>query len=164
VPPELPEVRAGLGRIVDELGEVLDELREMSRGIHPAILTEGGLGPALRALARRSTVLVELDVRAQARFPEPVEVAAYYAASEALANTAKHADAEYVTISVEERYGCLRLTVRDDGVGGADSGNGSGLLGIRDRVEALGGTVEVVSPPGEGTLLQVDLPLWSAPA
>jgi signal transduction histidine kinase len=159
VPAQLPDVRAGLGHIADDLGELLDELREMSRGIHPAILTEGGLSPALRALARRATIPVELDVRVETRFPEPLEVAAYYAASEALTNTAKHADASYVTIVVEDRYRCLRLTVSDDGIGGADAGNGSGLVGIRDRVEALGGTLEVVSPEGDGTVIQVDLPL-----
>jgi signal transduction histidine kinase len=159
VSPELDELRSGIRRISRELAEVLDELREMSRGIHPAILTEGGLGSALRALARRSTVPVELDLRTQARFREPVEVAAYYVVSEALTNMTKHADASYVTVLLEERYGSMWLEVQDDGVGGADPARGSGLVGIRDRVEALGGTFEVSSPVGEGTLVQVTLPL-----
>ncbi|GAA3066588.1 hypothetical protein GCM10010464_33650 [Pseudonocardia yunnanensis] len=159
VPRDLDELRFGIGRIAAELAEVLDELREMSRGIHPAVLSEGGLGSALRALGRRSTVLVELDVRTQARFREPVEVAAYYVVSEALTNMTKHADASRVTILLEERYGSLWLEVQDDGVGGADPTRGSGLVGIRDRVEALGGTFEVNSPAGEGTLVQVTLPL-----
>ena len=161
VPAGLPELRSGIGRIADDVIDVVDELREMSRGIHPAILSEGGLGPALRALARRSAVPVELDVRAETRLPEPVEVAAYYLVSEALTNIAKHADASYVTIVVDERYGAVRLSVQDDGVGGADPLGGSGLLAIRDRVEALGGTFEISSPAGEGTLVQVAVPLTS---
>jgi signal transduction histidine kinase len=159
VHPDLDELRSGIGRVSAELTEVLDELREMSRGIHPAILSEGGLCPALRALARRSAILVELDLQTQARFPGPVEVAAYYVVSEALTNMTKHADASYVTVMMEERYGSMRLSVQDDGVGGADPARGSGLVGIRDRVEALGGTFEVSSPVGEGTLIQVALPL-----
>jgi signal transduction histidine kinase len=156
---DLNELRSGIGRVSAELIEVIDELREMSRGIHPAILSEGGLCPALRALARRSAILVELDLHTQARFPEPVEVAAYYVVSEALTNMTKHADASYVTVLMEERYGTMRLLVQDDGVGGADPARGSGLVGIRDRVEALGGTFEVSSPVGQGTLIQVALPL-----
>jgi signal transduction histidine kinase len=159
VPPELGELRSEIGHLADELAEVLDELREMSRGIHPAILNEGGLGPALRALARRSTIPVELDVRAGTRFPEPIEVAAYYAASEALTNTAKHAGASHVEIRLEERRNVVWLSVEDDGAGGADTGRGTGLLGIRDRVEALGGSFEVSSSPNAGTLLQVAFPL-----
>jgi signal transduction histidine kinase len=159
--PDLNELRSGIARISAELTEVLDELREMSRGIHPAILSEGGLGPALRALARRAAVLVDLDLQTQARFPGPVEVAAYYVVSEALTNMTKHADASYVTVLMEERYGTMRLSVQDDGVGGADPARGSGLVGIRDRVEALGGSFEVTSPVGEGTLIQVALPIKS---
>ncbi|MDT7651502.1 MAG: hypothetical protein QOI36_2908 [Pseudonocardiales bacterium] len=159
--PDLNELRSGIARISAELTEVLDELREMSRGIHPAILSEGGLGPALRALARRAAVLVDLDLQTQARFPGPVEVAAYYVVSEALTNMTKHADASYVTVLMEERYGTMRLSVQDDGVGGADPARGSGLVGIRDRVEALGGSFEVTSPVGEGTLIQVALPVKS---
>jgi signal transduction histidine kinase len=102
---------------------------------------------------------VELDVRTQARFREPVEVAAYYVVSEALTNMTKYADASYATVVMEERYGTMRLSVQDDGVGGADPARGSGLVGIRDRVEALGGSFEVNSPIEEGTLIQVCLPI-----
>ena len=137
----------------------MDELREMARGIHPAILAKGGLGPALKTLARRCPVPVELDVRAQARLPERVEVAAYYVVSEALTNAAKHAHASVVNVEVETVEGALRLRVRDDGVGGADPVRGSRLVGLKDRVEALGGTLAVQSPAGAGTALRVELPL-----
>jgi signal transduction histidine kinase len=159
VPPERPELRAQLARVGDGLTGALEELRELSRGIHPAILSEGGLGPALKALARRSAVPVELEVDAPARLPEPVEVAAYYVISEALANTAKHAHASVAQVEAEARDGLLRLSVRDDGVGGAVPGGGSGLVGLADRVEALGGTVRLHSPAGHGTTLQIDLPI-----
>jgi CHASE3 domain sensor protein len=159
VPPELPELRVQLARVAEGLAGELDELREISRGIHPAILSEGGLGPALKALARRSAVPVELDVPVVARLPEPVEVAAYYVVSEALANAAKHAHASVVQVEARARDGALRLTVRDDGVGGAVPGQGSGLIGLTDRVEALGGTISIASPSGQGTTLQVDLPV-----
>jgi signal transduction histidine kinase len=159
VPDELPEVRDGLGRIVEQLGQLLDELRETARGIDPAMLAEGGLQPALRTLARRAPVPVELDIETDARFPEPVEVAAYYVVSEALTNAAKHAGASFVAVSLGLRNGALCLSVRDDGVGGADPQRGSGLIGLRDRVEALGGTIEVASPKGTGTRLAVRLPV-----
>ena len=159
VPPELDEVTAQLDRVTAGLTDALDELREFARGIHPAILAEGGLGPALRALARRSEVPVELDVRTSGRLPEPVEVAAYYVASEALTNAAKHAMASVVAVEVEEADGSLRISVRDDGVGGADCAGGSGLVGLKDRVEALGGRISVESPPGAGTSIEVELPL-----
>jgi GAF domain-containing protein len=159
VPDELREVRDGLGRIVEELGQLLDELRETARGIHPAMLAEGGLQPALRTLARRAPVPVELDIDTDARFPEPVEVAAYYVVSEALTNAAKHAGASFVAVSLGRRDGALRLSVLDDGVGGADPQRGSGLIGLRDRVEALGGTIDVESPKGAGTRLAVRLPV-----
>jgi signal transduction histidine kinase len=158
VPADLPTVREEIGQLTDEVTEVLDELREMSRGIHPAILSEGGLGPALRMLARRSPVSVELDLRTESRFREPVEAAMYYVASEALTNTAKHARALSAHVAVEDRAGVLWLSVRDDGVGGA-APEGSGLIGLRDRVEALGGSIEVSSHSGEGTLVQAMLPL-----
>jgi signal transduction histidine kinase len=159
VPEELPEVRAGIGRVADDLGDVLDELREMARGIHPAMLSEGGLRPALRTLARRVPVPVELNITTDARFPEPVEVAAYYVVSEALTNAVKHAKASHVTVSLVAGDGVLQLTVRDDGVGGADPQRGSGLIGLRDRVEALGGRIEVESPRGAGTIVLVTLPV-----
>jgi signal transduction histidine kinase len=153
------ELRAYLARIAAGLGDAVAELQDFSRGIHPAILSERGLGPALRALARRSAVPVDLDVTAAARCPEPVEIAAYYVASEALANTMKHARASSVEISLAARYGSLVLSVRDDGVGGADPARGSGLAGPTDRVEALGGSIRVDSAAGAGTHITVDLPL-----
>jgi signal transduction histidine kinase len=164
VPPERPELRAQLARVTDGLTGALEELRELSRGIHPAILSEGGLAPALKALARRSAVPVELEVDVQARLPEPVEVAAYYVVSEALANAAKHAHASVAQVEARARDGLLHLSVRDDGVGGAAPGGGSGLVGLADRVEALGGTIEVHSPAGQGTSLQIDLPIQDRPS
>jgi signal transduction histidine kinase len=159
VPPELGEHRAELSHVVDGLTSVLDGLREIALGIHPAILAEGGLGPALKTLARRSPVPVDLDVGAEARLPEPIEVAAYYVVSEALTNAAKHARASNVQVSVDVRGGFLRVAVRDDGVGGADPDRGSGLLGLKDRAEAIGGTLSLQSLPGAGTSLHVQLPL-----
>jgi signal transduction histidine kinase len=159
LPPELDEQRAELSRVVDGLTAVLDELREISSGIHPAILSEGGLAPALKTLARRSSIPVVLDVRVQGRLPESVEVAAYYVVAEMLTNAAKHAHASTVHVDVAGADGVLHVSARDDGVGGADPARGSGLVGLRDRVEALGGTVAVDSPRGEGTAIEVALPL-----
>ena len=159
VPAELSTLHAELGRIAAELDGAIDDLREISRGIHPAILSEGGLGPALRTLARRSAVPVELDAPADSRFPAQIEVAAYYVVSEALTNTTKHARASRASIVVEERDGTLHLSVGDDGIGGAEPAQGSGLLGLRDRVEALGGSIHVSSPRGGGTLVAVELPV-----
>ncbi len=159
VPPELRELQAQLSQVADGLAGALEELQEIARGIHPAILARGGLAPALKALARRSAVPVELEVRAGTRLPEPVEVAAYYVVSEALTNTAKHAQASAVDIGVEARDGVLRLSIRDDGRGGADPARGSGLIGLADRVDALGGTIEIASPVGEGTTLLITLPI-----
>jgi signal transduction histidine kinase len=158
VPPESPELKAQLAGIADGLNDALDELREVSRGIHPAILSEGGLGPALKALARRSVVPVRLEVDIQPRLPEPVEVAAYYVVSEALTNAAKHARASVARVDARAADGGLHISIRDDGIGGADAGRGSGLLGLTDRVEALGGTIAVSSPAGRGTALLVELP------
>lgn len=159
VPPELDRLGAELERVIAGLNGALDELREFARGIHPAILAEGGLGPALRTLARRSSVPVKLAGRMQKRLPERVEVAAYYVVSEALANAAKHADATAVHVEVDTCDGVVRLTVQDDGVGGADPVRGSGLVGLKDRVEATGGRMIMRSPLGEGTRLVVELPL-----
>jgi signal transduction histidine kinase/HAMP domain-containing protein len=159
VPRELGELEAELVDIAGGITDVLDELREMARGIHPAILAEGGLGPALKTLARRSAVPVELDVRTTGRLPEPIEVGAYFVVSEALTNVAKHARASSVVVDVEAVDGVLRLSVRDDGVGGADFERGSGLVGLKDRVEALGGRIAVESARGAGTALRVELPL-----
>jgi signal transduction histidine kinase len=159
VPDDLPELRSGIGKVADELSAVVDELREMARGIHPAILSEGGLRPALRTLARRSAVPVELDIATDARFPPPIEVAAYYIASESLTNTAKHANASHASVSLTAHDRKLCLTVRDDGVGGVDLHSGSGLIGLRDRVQALDGTIEITSPHGAGTTVRVTLPI-----
>jgi signal transduction histidine kinase len=148
-----------LGSVADGLTSVLEDLRQLARGIHPTVLSEGGLVPALKALARRSIVPVKLDVQAIARLPEQVEVAAYYVVSEALANAAKHSDASVVRIGTEVTHKVLHLRVIDDGHRGADPGQGSGLVGVRDRVEALGGTIAVHSPTGAGTSLDAHLPL-----
>jgi signal transduction histidine kinase len=136
----------------------LEELQEIARGIHPAILTDGGLAPALRTLARRSAVPVVLAARIGSRLPESVEVAAYYVVSEALTNAAKHARASVVRVAAEVLDGTLELSVSDDGVGGADPARGSGLVGLTDRVDALGGVIEVTSRAGQGTTLRVTLP------
>jgi len=147
-----------LAGVADELSSVLDDLRELARGIHPAILSEGGLVPALKTLARRSIVPVQLDVQTMARLPEPVEVAAYYLICEALVNAAKHSNASVVHVGAQVAGNLLRLRVCDDGDGGADPALGSGLMGLRDRVEALGGTIAIHSPVGAGTSLYADLP------
>jgi signal transduction histidine kinase len=158
-PAELPGLRAQLSRVADGLASAMEELQEISRGIHPAVLARGGLAAALRTLARRSAVPVLLEMSAETALPEPVEVAAYYIVSEALTNTAKHAHASVVHVSAEASGGTLRLSIRDDGRGGADPSRGSGLIGLTDRVDALGGTIEVASPSGEGTTLLVTLPV-----
>ena len=153
------DLRAELSHIAAGLAAAVAELQEFSRGIHPAILSEGGLGQALRTLARRSEVPVDLDVTMNARCPEPIEVAAYYVASEALTNTMKHAQASLVEISLTARNGSLLLSIRDDGIGGADPAHGSGLAGLTDRVEALGGSIHLHSAAEAGTHITVDLPL-----
>ena len=159
VPAELRELQAQLSRVADGLAGAMEELQEISRGIHPAILAQGGLAAAFKTLARRSAVPVLLEVRAETRLPEPVEVAAYYIVSEALTNTAKHAHASAVHVVVEARDGVLGLSIHDDGCGGADPTRGSGLIGLTDRVDALGGTIEMASPSGEGTTLLITLPI-----
>jgi signal transduction histidine kinase/CHASE3 domain sensor protein len=159
VPPALEELGAELEHVAAGLTSTLDELREFARGIHPAILAEGGLGPALKALARRSAVAVDLKVGVETRLPERIEVAAYYVVSEALTNAAKHAEASAVQVDVEAADGILRVSVRDDGVGGASFAGGSGLVGLKDRVEALGGRISLESPRGAGTAIRVELPV-----
>ncbi len=144
---------------VTEATSVMEELREIAHGLHPAILTESGLRPALRALARRSAVPVSLDVQVEERLPEAVEIAAYYAVAEALTNTAKHAQASTAEVELATGDDMLRVCVRDDGSGGASFGPGSGLAGIRDRAEALGGRIRLDSPPGAGTAVRIVLPL-----
>jgi signal transduction histidine kinase len=151
-------IRAQLNEIVQGLGDVCEELRAISRGIHPAILSKGGLGPALRSLAGRSVVPVELDVDVPGRLPDRVEVAAYYVVAEALTNTARHAHAAEVKVNVKAADGHLDLMIQDDGAGGADPANGSGLIGLVDRVEAVGGHLWVNSPAGVGTSLEATIP------
>jgi signal transduction histidine kinase len=155
-PDELPGLAAELS---EGLREVSDELREISRGIHPTILTEAGLGPALRALARRSTVPIDVDVNLDERLPAPIEAAAYYIASEALTNVSKHAHANVIQLTAAHDNGALTLGIRDDGVGGVDASRGSGILGLTDRVEALGGSFALESLPGRGTTISVELPI-----
>jgi signal transduction histidine kinase len=159
IPDGLREVEEELEQVVAGLGGVLEDLREISRGIHPAILAEGGLAPALKTLARRSAIPVELDVHVPDRLPDRYEVAAYYSVSEVLTNAAKHSQASVVRVDVATRDGTLHVSLRDDGVGGADPAGGSGLIGLRDRVEALGGSLSMRSPRGEGTSLEIELPL-----
>jgi signal transduction histidine kinase len=164
VPAELGELRAQIAQVAEGLTRALEELHQMARGIHPAIVSEGGIGPALEMLVRRSAVPVELDVSSDRRFPESVEVAVYYVVSEALTNAAKHAHASVVRVDVEADDATVRLSIRDNGVGGADPGHGSGLVGLRDRVGAIGGTIEIASPVGTGTALLVTLPYLAHPA
>jgi signal transduction histidine kinase len=159
VPEELEQHRSELGRVVDGLTAALDDLREIALGIHPAGLSEDGLHPALKRLVSRSPLRVNLDFRADGRFSEPVEVTAYYVVSESLTNAAKYAEAPVVDVAVRADVGALRVEVRDDGPGGADPAEGSGLLGLKDRVEAIGGAMHLTSPPGAGTSVRVDLPL-----
>jgi len=154
-----PELGTEIAGVAAELMGVIDDLREISRGIHPAILSKAGLRPALRALGRRSAVPVELDVRVDGRLPEPVEVGAYYVVSEMLANAAKHARASMIQVDAETSGGTLRVRVHDDGIGGATPARGSGLLGLKDRIEALGGTFSVHSPAGRGTTVSCQLPV-----
>jgi signal transduction histidine kinase len=150
---------ADLLRAGEELSSALQELRELARGIHPAVLTERGLEPAVRAVAARAPQPVELTVSlGPSRLPGPVEAAAYYVVSEALANVAKYAGASVVRITLARVDGAAHITVTDDGAGGADPALGSGLRGLADRVEALNGRLTIDSPLGAGTTLTATLP------
>jgi signal transduction histidine kinase len=157
--PQVDELRAQLGRMALGLDDVLEELREISRGIHPALLSKSGLNSALKALGRRAAVPVEFDLRSNERLPAPIEVAAYYVVSEALTNAVKHANASAVSIKLEVCRGVLLLAIRDDGIGGADPSLGSGLLGLTDRLDALGGRLLISSVPHQGTSLMVEIPI-----
>ena len=163
VPTRSPELRAKLSNIATGLGEAVEDLQELSRGIHPAVLTEAGLGPALETLALRSPITVDLKVKTRERFPEAVEVAAYFIASESLANAAKHSQATHIAITLAFDNERLRLALRDDGIGGADPARGSGLTGLRDRVDALGGTLDIETGLGAGTSLTATLPVADDP-
>jgi signal transduction histidine kinase len=155
--PAAAELAAGAG---DELRRSLDDLRELARGIHPAVL-EHGLGPALDALANRATVATTVSYDAPVRFPESVELAAYFVAAEALTNVAKYARASAASVRVWQAGPAAAIEIADDGIGGADDANGSGLRGLADRVEALGGSLRVVSPPGGGTRVTAEMPCGS---
>jgi signal transduction histidine kinase len=159
VPSERDDLKSMLNEAVSGLTDVFQELQELSRGIHPAILSTGGLPAAFRTLARRSSVPVKLDVTAEQRLPDSIEVAAYYVVAEALTNAVKHARASEVKVQARVTDTSLDLLVADDGVGGADSGKGSGLIGLKDRIEALGGNLRVASPPGGGTTLSITIPV-----
>ncbi|HEV8567211.1 MAG TPA: GAF domain-containing sensor histidine kinase [Actinoplanes sp.] len=162
VPPDRDELGAELEQIAAGLADAVDELREMARGIHPAILAEGGLASALKALARRSPIPVDLAMRTGGKLLERVEVSAYFVVSEALTNAAKHAHASAVTVTVEVADDVLHVSVHDDGVGGADFAGGTGLVGLKDRVRALGGRLSLESRRDQGTTLWAELPLTGA--
>jgi signal transduction histidine kinase len=162
-PAEVDGLKAELSYIVGGLTAVLDEIREISRGIHPEILSSGGLSAALKALARRAAVPVTVDVAIQAHLPDGVEVAVYYVTAEALTNAAKHAHASQVSVCARVVGETLHLSIDDDGIGGADSSKGSGIVGLEDRIDALGGKLTVNSPVGSGTAIDVTIPLALAP-
>jgi predicted ATPase/signal transduction histidine kinase len=154
-----PELGGQLDEAVAEATSALEDLTEIARGIHPAVLAERGLAPALRTLARRSPIPVDVQIRADERLPDEVEVSAYYVVAEALTNAAKHSRASAVSVEVEVAGEVLRVAVRDDGVGGVDLVRGTGLVGLNDRVEALGGRIFLDSRRGAGTSLQAEFPL-----
>ncbi|GAA4585567.1 hypothetical protein GCM10023194_28610 [Planotetraspora phitsanulokensis] len=153
-----PDLKSHLSHMVEGLAGAIEDLQELSRGLHPGMLSKGGLCPALKMLARRSSVPVELDVGNVRTQPERVEAAVYYIVSEALTNAAKHAQASVVHIDLSVDDTAVRLRVRDDGIGGADPRNGSGLIGLKDRVAVIGGDMEISSPVGSGTSLLVTIP------
>jgi len=162
LPAGQEDVAAQWSRTAQGLTDAIQELRQISTGLHPAVLEKHGLAPALRELVRRASLPVMLDVQVSGRLPERVEVAAYYVVSEALTNAAKHARASVVNVEVCVAGDALRLVVTDDGVGGADPSRGSGLVGLGDRVEAAGGQLKITSPPGGGTSLAATIPLRQA--
>ncbi len=159
LPGDLKEPRAIFARAIKGLAEILKDLQEISRGIHPAILSKGGLEPAIKGLARRSAVAVELDLQVEQRLPSQIEVAAYYVVSEALTNVAKYAHASVVHVVVHASDSIAEIAVRDDGIGGADPTRGSGLVGLMDRVAVLGGTLTVTDEPGKGTSIVAKIPV-----
>jgi PAS domain S-box-containing protein len=159
IPAELVDAHAGLERIVGDLEAVLEDVREISRGLHPALLSQAGLGRSLRALTRNFPIPVKLDVSISERPSESIEIAVYYVISEALANAVKHAHASGISVALWASGSAIRATIEDDGVGGAKATAGSGLVGLIDRVEALGGRLTLDSPPGAGTAISIELPL-----
>jgi PAS domain S-box-containing protein len=163
IPDDLVDARTGLERIGADLEAVLEDVRELSRGLHPALLSQAGLGSSLRALTRNFPVPVKLDVAIAERPAESIEIAVYYVVSEALANVAKHAQGSEIAVTVASSSGKIWVTIEDDGIGGAEASAGSGLVGLIDRVEALGGRFALESPPGVGTKISVELPLTTQP-
>jgi len=161
VPAELEPLKERIAGMVTTVAGVSAEVQEISRGLHPAVLSRGGLAPALKTLARRCAVPVDLEIHVDQRLPDPVEVGAYYVVAEALTNAAKHARASGVEVCAQATDTLLRLVIRDDGIGGAARGKGSGLTGLVDRVEALGGKITIQSQPGSGTSLLVNIPIES---
>ena len=159
VPSERDDLKSMLSESVSGLTDVFEELQEISRGIHPVILSKGGLTAGFKTLARRSAVPVNLDIAIEQRLPDSVEVAAYYVVAEALTNAAKHAQASEVKVRSYATDESLYLFIADDGIGGADQRKGSGLIGLKDRIEVLGGRMHVASPPGGGTALDITIPL-----
>jgi signal transduction histidine kinase len=153
-----PGMKEAIERTKREAEESLRELRELARGIHPALVTDHGLAVALEALIARAPIRVGLDVDLDSRLPEPVEVAIYYTVSECLTNVAKYARASATTVAVSRDSGQVVVEVTDDGVGGANTEGGSGLRGLADRVEALDGRLRVWSPPGRGTRVRAEIP------
>jgi len=162
LPSEPGPVHVEIDRIQETLVSVTDEIREISHGLHPALLSHAGVAPALRSLARRSAVPVELDLDVERRLPQSVEIATYFVVSESLANAAKHSGASHVHVQVSVDNARLRAVVSDDGTGGARPEHGSGLTGLIDRVEALGGRLSLSSPRGKGTTVSIELPLDAA--
>ena len=157
-----PELETTLAEASDEVRSALAELRELARGIHPAVLTQAGLEPAIRSLVDRAVVPTELRVDVPSRLPDAVEAAAYFVVSEALTNAGKHARAGSACVALAVVDGDLVVEVSDDGCGGADPGRGSGLRGLGDRVEAIGGRLEATSPAGGGTIIRATLPIAAA--
>ncbi|MCW2521771.1 MAG: histidine kinase [Frankiales bacterium] len=158
LPVGLAGVHDGLGEIVAGLEDVIDDLRELSRGIYPSLLSIGGLEPALKMLARRAPVPVEVDLQLPTRPPDRIGIDIYYMVAEALTNVAKHGQASQAWVQVQARSGDIRVSVSDDGIGGADPSRGSGLLGLQDRAEALGATMTITSPSGAGTKITFRIP------
>jgi signal transduction histidine kinase len=156
--PDAPEARQELDTARREIALSLEELRDVARGIHPAVLSGHGLAVAVESLCAHAPLPVRLELRVDERLPERTEVAAYYVVSESLANIAKHAQATEARVSLERQGGRLVVEVLDDGVGGADTERGSGLRGLADRVEALGGRLRVWTPAGRGTRVQAEIP------
>jgi signal transduction histidine kinase len=163
LPADPHAAKTRLAQIASGLTAVSADLREISRGIHPAILSRGGLGPAIKTLARRSVVPVKLDLEIKGPLPDFAQVTAYYVAAEALTNAAKHAQASEVALSAKTEEAALHLSIRDDGIGGADSRKGSGLVGLKDRLEAVGGRLLIESLPGSGTSMCATIPLADRP-